>query len=64
MLAGDILQPEGSRGLFMADDDSDAGRRVGDAEVHPTAPLPGVPGMASSGPCNDLEQQVLAPFSR
>ena len=62
VLEGDLLQPEGSRGLFRADEDSDAGRRVAEAEVHPTAPLPGVPGMASSGPCRDLEQQVLAPF--
>ena len=50
VLAGDILQPEGSRGLFMADDDCDAVERVASGEVHPTAPLPGLPGMASSGP--------------
>ncbi len=63
VLAGDILQPEGSRGLFMADDDCDAVERVASGEVHPTAPLPGLPGMASSGPCNKLEQQILAPHA-
>ncbi len=63
VLAGDILQPEGSRGLFMADDDCDAVERVASGEVHPTAPLPGLPGLASSGPCNKLEQQILAPHA-
>lgn len=61
VLAGDILQPEGSRGLFMADDDAEAAARVISGEVHPTAPMPGVAGMASSGPCRQLEQQILAP---
>lgn len=61
MLEGDILQPEGSRGLFSADDDAESAARVIRAEVHPTAPMPGVAGMASSGPCWQLEQQILAP---
>lgn len=60
-LPGDLLQPEGSRGLFPADEDPQAAERVIAGEVHPTAPLPGVPGMASSGPCRELEQIVLAP---
>jgi tRNA pseudouridine13 synthase len=63
VLAGDLLQPEGSRGLFPADEDPDAGERVIAGQVHPTGPLPGVPGMASSGPCRELEQQVLAPHA-
>ena len=63
VLAGDLLQPQGSRGLFPADDDTDAEERVIAGEVHPTAPLPGVPGMASSGPCRELEQQILAPYA-
>jgi len=63
VLGGDILQPQGSRGLFLADDDPAAMERVANGEVHPTAPLPGVPGMASSGPCNQLEQQILAPHA-
>lgn len=61
VLAGDILQPEGSRGLFHADDDVEAAARVISGEVHPTAPMPGVPGMASSGPCREMEHQILAP---
>ena len=61
ILKGDILQPEGSRGLFCADDDADAAARVIGGEVHPTAPMPGVAGMASSGPCREMEAQILAP---
>lgn len=61
VLGGDILQPEGSRGLFLADDDEAAAGRVIAGEVHPTAPLPGVPGMASSGSCFELEQRILEP---
>ena len=62
VLSGDILQPEGSRGLFMANDDLDAAARVISGEVHPTAPMPGVAGMASSGPCREMEQQILGPY--
>ncbi|EKF75128.1 hypothetical protein A11A3_05529 [Alcanivorax hongdengensis A-11-3] len=61
LLTGDILQPDGSRGLFMADDEPLAGQRVAAGEVHPTGPMPGVPGMASSGACRELEQRILAP---
>ncbi|MEE3322250.1 MAG: tRNA pseudouridine(13) synthase TruD [Pseudomonadota bacterium] len=61
LLEGDILQPQGSRGLFNADEDAEAAARVASGEVHPTAPMPGVAGMASSGPCRDMEQQILAP---
>lgn len=61
LLDGDILQPVGSRGLFSADEDSDAANRVILGEVHPTAPMPGVEAMASSGPCRALEQQILSP---
>lgn len=60
LLPGDLLQPEGSRGLFHADDDSAAAARVIAGEVHPTAPLPGVAGMASSAACRELETAVLA----
>ncbi|MDX1803312.1 MAG: tRNA pseudouridine(13) synthase TruD [Alcanivorax sp.] len=58
-LSGDILQPEGSRGLFYADDEPLAAQRVAQGDVHPTAPLPGVPGMASSGACRELETAIL-----
>ncbi len=60
VLDGDLLQPDGSRGLFVADDDRDAGERVRAGTVHPTAPLPGRTGMASSGACRQLEEAVLA----
>ena len=61
VLDGDILQPRNSRGLFREADDPRAGERVAAGEVDPTAPLPGIGGMASSGACARLEEQVLAP---
>lgn len=60
LLEGDLLQPEGSRGLFHAGDDGAAAARVAAGEVHPTAPLPGAAGMASSAACHQLETAVLA----
>lgn len=60
LLDGDLLQPDGSRGLFAAADDPTAAARVMAGEVHPTAPLPGRPGMASSAACRRLEDDVLA----
>lgn len=60
-LDGDWLQPAGSRGLFRADDDAHAAQRAAAGEVHPTGPLPGAGGVASSGACRELEQRVLAP---
>ena len=60
LLDGDLLQPEGSRGLFPAHDDEHAGARVVAGEVHPTGPLPGAAGMASSLACSRLENEVLA----
>lgn len=63
LLAGDILQPEGRRGLFPADEDVEAEARVNAGEVHPTAPMPGAAGMASSGGCAALEDTVLAPHA-
>ncbi|GAA5128096.1 tRNA pseudouridine(13) synthase TruD [Alloalcanivorax gelatiniphagus] len=61
LLDGDLLRPDGSRGLFSADDDANAAARVAAGEVHPTAPLPGRAGMASSAACERLEQRVLGP---
>jgi tRNA pseudouridine13 synthase len=61
LLDGDVLQPEGSRGLFHAADEPLAAARLAAGEVHPTAPLPGVGGMASSAACAALEHEVLAP---
>jgi tRNA pseudouridine13 synthase len=62
LMEGDVLQPEGSRGLFLAEDEPQAVERVATGEVHPTAPLPGIGGMASSGACAELERRVLAPY--
>lgn len=61
VLSGDILQPEGSRGLFAEQDEPAAAERVAAGEVHPTAPLPGRGGMASSRACAELEERILAP---
>ena len=61
--AGSDLGPgraEHPRGLLVADDDREAGGRVRAGTVHPTAPLPGRTGMASSGACRQLEEAVLA----
>lgn len=60
VLDGDVLQPEGSRGLFHQADEPRAADRVKAGEVHPTAPLPGGGGMASSGACAALEARILA----
>jgi tRNA pseudouridine13 synthase len=59
-LDGDILQPRDSRGLFEADQDANAGARMAAGEVHPTAPLPGKAGMASSAACRQLEARALS----
>ncbi len=60
VLNGDVLQPEGSRGLFHQEDEPCAAERVAAGKVHPTAPLPGGGGMASSGACAELEERILA----
>jgi tRNA pseudouridine13 synthase len=62
-LAGDILQPQDSRGLFAETDEPRAAARMRAGEIHPTAPLPGVGGMASSRACRELEDAVLGPYS-
>jgi tRNA pseudouridine13 synthase len=62
LLEGDVLQPEASRGLFLAADEPNAVARLAAGEVHPTAPLPGAGGMASSAACAALEAEVLAPY--
>jgi len=62
LLAGDILQPENSRGLFREEDEPLAAQRLAAIDVHPTGPLPGAGGMAPSLACAELEQRVLAPY--
>lgn len=59
-LPGDVLQPDGSRGLFLADDDAQSTERVAAGEVHPTAPMPGRDGMQPGGEALALEQAALA----
>lgn len=60
-LDGDLLQPDRSRGLFPSERDADAAGRVAAGDVHPTAPLPGREGMASSAACRELEDRILDP---
>jgi tRNA pseudouridine13 synthase len=60
VLEGDVLQPDGSRGLFHEPDEPHAAERVAAGRVHPTAPLPGAGGMAPSGACAALEERILA----
>lgn len=64
LLAGDICQPDDSRGLFRADEDEQAATRVVAGEVHPTAPLPGVDGLQPDGECAALEHQVLSSYAQ
>lgn len=66
LLPGDVLQPDGSGSLFHAAQADDAAARIAAGELHPTAPLPGVGGLAPqglavAGECAALEQQLLAP---
>lgn len=63
LLEGDVLQPVGSRGLFLAADEPAAAARLAACEVHPTAPLPGIGGLAPSAACAELEAAILAPFA-
>lgn len=62
VISGDILQPDGKRGLFYADEDEQSAARVAAGEVHPTAPLPGKSPMALSGEAAVLEQRILQPY--
>jgi len=61
LLAGDVLQPLASRGLFSADEDTTSAARIAAGEVHPTGPLVGADGMQPTGLCAALENSVLAP---
>lgn len=63
LLAGDICQPEGSRGLFFEHDDEQAQQRVASGEVNPTGPLVGNGGLSSLAEAALLEAQVMAEFS-
>lgn len=61
-LAGDICQPDGSRGLFNEKDEPQCAERMAAGEVHPTAPLVGLAGMLPQDLSAALEQQVLDLF--
>lgn len=63
LLAGDILQPAHSRGLFNADEDERSAARIAQGEVHPTGPLVGMAGMATTGASHALEHNILAPHT-
>lgn len=63
LLAGDILQPAGSRGLFRASDEPQAPTRLAAFEIHPTAPMPGLDVMPTEGAAAELENRLLAPFT-
>ncbi|MDF1781376.1 MAG: tRNA pseudouridine(13) synthase TruD [Alcanivoracaceae bacterium] len=62
LLAGDVCQPEGSRGLFNESEEPLAAERVAQGEVNSTAPMPGVGGVFPSGKCLAMEEAILAPF--
>ncbi len=63
LLAGDICQPEGSRGLFFAREDDQATVRVASGEVNPTAPMPGNGGLVAEQDAATLEAGVLVAFN-
>jgi tRNA pseudouridine13 synthase len=62
LLEGDILQPEGSRGLFRAEDEPHAAERLAARQIHPTGPLPGKGGLVASAAAGNLEASVLTSF--
>lgn len=60
LVEGDVLQPEGSRGIFLSTQDEHSAERVRQGEVHPTGPLVGAGGVAPVGESALLEDQILA----
>lgn len=61
LVEGDVLQPEGSRGLFLSPEEPRSEERIHLGEVHPTGPLVGKEGLQPVGASATLEQQILAP---
>ncbi len=58
-LPGDLLQPDGSHGVFLLDAvDADIDARVTRLEVHPTGPLWGIERIRPRGRVEDLERGV------
>lgn len=62
-LEGDILQPDGRRGLFFAADEPCAVQRLAALDAHPTAPLPGFDPMQPTAQTLRLEQRVLLAYA-
>lgn len=62
-LAGDVLQLDGSRALFSADDaDPSLDQRLADLDIHPTGPLWGRGELPTSAAARALEQTSLMAF--
>jgi len=61
LIDGDVLQPEGSRGLFLSIDDEHGAERLCNKEVNPTGPLVGTGGLAPVADSAVFEEQILAP---
>lgn len=61
LIEGDVLQPEGSRGLFLSIDDEHSAERLRTGEVNPTGPLVGTGGLTPVAESAEFEHQLLAP---
>ena len=62
-LPGDCMMLEGSNSVFVAPTiDDEITTRIAAADIHPTAPLWGVGGFASSDKAAELESRVLSPY--
>lgn len=61
LVQGDVLQPEGSRGLFLSTEDKQSAERLRQGEVNPTGPLVGAGGVTPVGESGIMENQILAP---
>jgi len=61
LITGDVLQPEGSRGLFLSTDDERSAERLHNKEVNLTGPLVGTGGLEPVAASAEFEAQILAP---
>ncbi len=58
-IPGDLLQPDGSHGVFLAESiDAEIERRAKALEIHPTGPLWGIERIRPLGPAGATEQAV------
>ncbi|MCK8516402.1 tRNA pseudouridine(13) synthase TruD [Methylonatrum kenyense] len=58
-LPGDLMTFSGSRSIFPADDTTACDPRIMALDLHPTGPLPGIPGMQPEAAARELEERVL-----